>query len=123
MVQYSLSYIELQMRIFGCLSSAPMLEIQLVDILVQILAQCSFLQRTKSPPHLSIVELGAAYTLQPYCTLLDAALSVQVDQSEQLFSAIANVTGSGDSPQKLHERYRRLTSLEGASQCIPNLDE
>ena len=55
--------------------------------------------------------------------LLDGVLSVQVDQSEQLFSAIANVTGSSDSPLKLHERYRRLTSLEGVSQCIPNLDE
>lgn len=76
----------------------------------------------RAPPPLGAIELGAKYTMQPYGTVLDV-LPVQVDQSEQLFSAIANVTGSSDSPQKLQERYHRLTSLEGAAQCIPNLDE
>ena len=48
--------------------------------------------------------------------------SGEVDQTKELFDAIASALGS-NSPHKLRSRYMKLTSGEGTSQCIPNLDE
>lgn len=48
--------------------------------------------------------------------------TAEVDQTKELFGAIASALGS-NSPLKLRARYERLTSSEGTSQCTPNLNE
>lgn len=51
-----------------------------------------------------------------------AQQSTEVDQTKELFEAIAATIGS-KSPYKLRGRYEKLTSGEGTSQCTPNLTE
>ena len=59
-----------------------------------------------------------------HVVLLSLCLCVeQEDQTSQVFSAIAQVVGVSERPSLLRERYSTLTSGEGSSQAIPNLDE
>ena len=57
----------------------------------------------------------------PYKSAELQHLGSEVDQTKELFDAIAAVLGE-KYPQKIRARYERLTSGEG-TQCTPNLDE
>ena len=70
----------------------------------------------------NVVAVSGLYRESTYMLVHIPVAMQQVDQSEQLFQAVASVVSGGDSAHKLQERYQRLANEE-ASQCIPNLDE
>jgi histone-lysine N-methyltransferase EZH2 len=51
------------------------------------------------------------------------AVTSKEDQTNQAFSVIAQVVGVNERPSLLKERHKKLSSGEGASQAIPNLDD